>query len=155
MIAALILSRNSIVCDNPAPLTDFNGEAYMGTWYEIQRVPYFPFQVEAATCTEAQYSNIDGTTGIFSIHNSQQSKSFGNRTAATGTGRCPDASGRCYVSFYGPEPATPNYQVISTDYETFAIVYGCQTNYFKPNLWYLARTTAISDTLLAQMQATA
>ena len=53
LAAATAIISNTIVCDNPAPLTDFNGFAYMGTWFEIQRVPYFPFQVASATCTEA------------------------------------------------------------------------------------------------------
>ena len=43
--ASLLISNvaNTLVCDSPAPLTDFNGAAYMGTWYEIERVPYLPF----------------------------------------------------------------------------------------------------------------
>jgi hypothetical protein len=76
-------------------------------------------------------------------------------TNSTGKGYAPDANGLIYVSFYGPQPANPNYQVISTDYETFAIVYGCEPGYPKPNLWYLSRTPTISNALLAQMQATA
>ena len=89
------------------------------------------------------------------MHNSSQNSSFGRRTASTGKGYAPDANGLIYVSFYGPQPANPNYQVISTDYETFAIVYGCEPGYPKPNLWYLSRTPTISNALLAQMQATA
>ena len=52
MLAAAENLANTIVCDNPALLNDFNGVAYMGTWFEIQRVPYF-FQPATATCTEA------------------------------------------------------------------------------------------------------
>jgi lipocalin len=28
------------VCDHPPPLTDFDGAAYMGTWYEQTHVKY-------------------------------------------------------------------------------------------------------------------
>ena len=55
------IATNS-VCDTPPKLTDFNAEAYMGTWYEISRVPWFPAQPKSDTCTEAIYSNLDTTT---------------------------------------------------------------------------------------------
>ena len=35
LAAAASIIANTIVCDNPAPLTNFNGFAYMGTWFEI------------------------------------------------------------------------------------------------------------------------
>ena len=36
--ALLALSTQNGVCDDPAPLTDFDGARYMGTWYEIDHV---------------------------------------------------------------------------------------------------------------------
>ena len=64
----------------------------MGTWFEIERVPYL-FQPASATCTEAQYSDLDATTGEFVVYNTSQGRNFGSRIGSTGTGRCPDASG--------------------------------------------------------------
>ena len=75
---------NSTVCDNPAPLTDFNAQAYMGTWYEINRVPWEPFQPKTETCVQAQYSNLNTSTGTFTVTNSSQNKSFDPRVTFTG-----------------------------------------------------------------------
>ena len=36
-------STGNKICDHPAALTDFNGVAYMGTWYEIAHVSGQPF----------------------------------------------------------------------------------------------------------------
>ena len=127
----------------------------MGTWFEIARVPYLPFQPKSATCTEAQYSDLDASTGYFTVFNSQQSATFGARNSATGTGQCPSADGWCYVHFGGPAPTIPNYQVVSTDYTTYAVVYGCTPAQFHPNLWYLSRTPTVSAAFIPEMNAIA
>ena len=82
----------------------------MGTWYEIDHVKNQPFQPDDWTCTQAQYSDLNLTTGQFSVYNSSQAKNFiGPRFGVHGTGTCPDATGQCYVSFFGQEVTQPNY----------------------------------------------
>ena len=127
----------------------------MGTWYEISRVPYLPFQPKSDTCTEAQYSNLNATTGAFTVYNTAQDATFGARQGSTGSGSCPSANGWCFVHFGGPAPTKPNYQVISTDYTTYAVVYGCTSVQFKPNLWYLSRTPTVSSTFIPHMNSIA
>ena len=112
---ATAFSANT-VCESPPPLTNFNGASYMGTWYEISRVPYLPFQPASATCTEAQYSNLNASTGSFTVYNTAQSSTYSSRHGSTGSGSCPNSNGWCYVHFGGPQPTKPNYQVVSTDY---------------------------------------
>ena len=52
--------------------------------------------------------------------------------------------GSCYVSFFGtPYPANPNYNIISTDYDNYSIVYSCNSD--KAYLWFLTRTPTISQ----------
>ena len=120
----------------------------MGTWYEIDRVPYEPWQPAGKTCTEAQYFNLDPSTGYFDVKNSDQSSTFGTRTYANGTGYAPDGNGWVYVHFGGPQPTQPNYKVISTDYTSYAVVYGCIPEQLHPNLWCLSRTPAVSSSFI-------
>lgn len=138
-------------CDTPAPLTNFNGAAYMGTWYEQQHVKNQFFQADDSTCTEATYSGLTAD-GHFKVHNTSQDANFGPRTGITGEGYCPDASGQCFVTFY-VEPTHTNYQVIDTDYKTYSVVYACGP--FKSFLWFLSREPTISDTLYNKMLSSA
>ena len=69
----------------------------------------------------------------------------------TGTGSCPDATGQCYVKFFGPSPKAPNYNVIETDYTSYSVVYFCGR--FKTYVWLLAREENVSDELYSYMQS--
>ena len=97
----------NFTCDNPAALTNFNGAAYMGVWYEQTHVKGQFFEPDNATCVQAQYSGLK-TDGHFVVYNSMQDVAFGARTGITGTGYCPDATGRCFVSFYGNDEEEEN-----------------------------------------------
>ena len=133
------------VCDYPTPLTDFDGAAYMGTWYEQDHVMHQFFQPDTNGCVQAQYGNLQ-SDGHFTVYNTMQTADFGPRTGIEGTGYCPDASGHCYVHFYGNEdPKRPNYQVVDTDYTSYSIVYACGS--LKEFLWLLTREPVVSEEL--------
>ena len=121
--AALSSHISNAVCDSPTPIADFDPARYMGTWFEIDRVPYLPFQPASATCTEAQYYDL--ANGQFTVLNSEQDKYFDARKYANGTGTASSTPGWFFVQFGGPKTAVPNYQVVSTDYDSYSIVYGC------------------------------
>ena len=72
------------------------------------------------------YSNLSAD-GSFSVSNTNQSaRGSQRRFGVSGDGSCPDASGECYVAFFGADyPDSPNYNVVSTDYDTYSIVYDC------------------------------
>ena len=139
-------------CDQPAALKNFDGAAYMGTWYEQQHVMGQFFQPDDSTCVQAQYTNLQAD-GHFTVSNTLQDVNFGARTGVVGTGYCPDATGHCFVKFYGPMPKNSNYKVVDTDYKTYSIVYSCGIT--KSFLWLLTREPVVSDTLYNQMVATA
>jgi lipocalin len=145
----------NFTCDNPAALTNFNGAKYMGTWYEQSHIKGQFFEPDDATCVEAIYSNLK-SDGHFVVNNTEQDAKFGPRTGITGTGYCPDATGRCYVKF-GPQleeaNVRPNYNVIDTDYTSYAVVYACGA--LHNFLWLLSREPVISDTLYNKMYASA
>ncbi len=79
-------------CDAPAALTNFNGAAYMGVWYEQQHVRGQFFQADDSTCVQAEYSELTAD-GHFKVHNTLQDANFDARTGIVGEGYCPDASG--------------------------------------------------------------
>ena len=123
-------------CDSPPLMTDFNVEAYAGTWYNQWHKTGQTFAPDDATCTQAIYSDLQDD-GSFTVGNSYQDKDFGEREYATGWGSCPDESGQCYVQFWYIPPFSPNYIVLATDYESFSIVYSC--DWKSSSLWILTR----------------
>ena len=120
-------SANS-VCDTVAKMTNFDGAAYMGVWYEQDHVVNQGFQLDSWTCTQAHYSGLQAD-GHFTVRNtSEAALSFGKPFGVTGTGYCPDLSGQCYVSFFGQKTTAPNYLVVDTDYTNYSLVYQCDPN---------------------------
>ena len=74
-------------------------------------------------CTAANYSDLNLDDSTFAIHNSAE-ENFGDRHGVFGTGRV-TGNGQVIVNFYGPEPTEPNYLVMDTDYDTYALIYSC------------------------------
>lgn len=114
----------------------------MGTWYEIDHVKHQAFQSDSWVCTQAQYTNLK-EDGTFDIYNSSQGKRFGKRFGVKGDGHCPDATGHCYVGFFGQDVDEPNYLVVDTDYTTYSVVYACDFGF--TYLWFLSRTPTVDD----------
>jgi lipocalin len=125
------------VCDVPAPLTDFDGSRYMGTWYEAVHTLGMPFQNDSQTCITAQYRDLTDE-GHFKVYNSGQPADLGSRSGIHGRVKCPDETGGCYVIFFTPYTDDPNYIVIDTDYESYSLVYSCHSAEY-PVLWVLTR----------------
>ena len=143
-IAATMHSAANVVCDTVTPMTNFNGAAYMGVWYEQDHVKNQGFQLDSWTCTQAVYSNLQ-PTGTFTVRNTSQNQFFSPRFGVTGTGNCPDASGQCFVNFFGQKTPYPNYVVLETDYTSYSVVYSCDPK--KAYLWFITRQAVISDAL--------
>ena len=127
-------------CDQPANLANFNGTAYMGTWYEQNHVKGQFFEPDDSVCVEAVYSGLQAD-GHFTVSNTLQDAQFDKRTGVVGSGYCPDATGHCFVHFGGPQPKKSNYKVIETDYKTYSIVYSC--GLVSAKLWLLTRQPVV------------
>uniref|UniRef100_A0A8D3A4D4 Apolipoprotein D n=1 Tax=Scophthalmus maximus TaxID=52904 RepID=A0A8D3A4D4_SCOMX len=111
-------------CPQPPVQEDFNVTKYMGTWYEIEKLPAL---FERGKCNQATYSLLaDGTInsidGIAKVKDPSQPAILG-------------------VSFFKGFPDGP-YWVLSTDYQSYALVYSCN-DYFGlfhvDYAWILAR----------------
>ena len=81
-------------------MTNFDGAAYMGVWYEQDHVKNQGYQLDSWTCTQANYSNLIAD-GHFTVRNTSETINFSAPFGVTGTGYCPDLSGQCFVSFFG------------------------------------------------------
>merc|ERR1712127_12905 len=137
-------------CDKSyKPMATFDVNQYAGTWYEIVRDKYTPFEIFAG-CTIAEYTvnDDDAVTVYNSAHRFGFGWGGGKATAVVAdTG---DAS--LIVDFSGKVPSpsdTPNYTVLDTDYETYTVVHSCSEvmgglasyDFF----WILARENTLDD----------
>ena len=154
-VAALALTASAAPklggCDKSyQPMATFDIEKYAGTWYEIVRDKYTPFEILAG-CTMAEYTiNDDGTLGVYNTsHRFGFGWTGGRATAVVAdTG---DAS--LIVDFTGKVPSpsdTPNYTVLDTDYETYTVVHSCSDILGGlaswDAFWILARENTLDDT---------
>lgn len=114
------------------PVTDFDLEAYLGTWYEIARLDH-RFE-RGLDCVTAEYQRRDD--GQVDVVN--RGYNFAKEEWSSAEGRARFAGsikeGRLEVSFFGPFYASYNVLALDVDY-THALVSGPNTS----TLWLLAR----------------
>lgn len=124
---------SNLVCDTPAPMTNFDVKKMGGTWFEQQHTK--SLNEKAMSCATAQYYKAvqdptDPTLTDYTIYNSFQTEVFGHWTPRAGinaAGKC-GADGYCYISYFGKKVPTPNLTIVETDYTTFSIEYSCDVD---------------------------
>uniref|UniRef100_A0A671XWS9 Apolipoprotein D n=1 Tax=Sparus aurata TaxID=8175 RepID=A0A671XWS9_SPAAU len=126
-------------CPRPSVQEDFNVTKYMGTWYEIEKLPAV---FERGKCNQATYisnrpqsnGKINSIEGVAKVKNSSQPAILD-------------------VSFFKGVPDAP-YWVLSTDYHSYSLVYSC-SNYFGlfhiDFAWILARTRVLSEQVISEL----
>lgn len=123
---------------------NFDPTRYLGKWYEIARSLYMPF--ELGTDNEANYAlNPNGTIAVRNVEwrNDHWSEALAVATIVD--------NARLTVDFFLGPPG--DYQVLQTDYVTYAIVYSAagQVGPFKIQFgWILSRQTTLSEELINQ-----
>ena len=135
-------------CDQPAALTNFSAEAYMGDWFGVQHTAGLTFIKDSDVCVQAQYSDLR-EDGYFWMRNSAQPEDFGTRYGPVNYAYCPDESGQCFIRHQYRPTTKPNYSVLDTDYTSYSIVYKCAAK--KMEVFLLAREPVISNELYDQM----
>ena len=133
----------------PDPVGNFEPERYAGSWYEIKRDKDLWYE-NNQDCVTATYTYEPAWYKIYPINvdnKSTQSDDPTNVSSSDGRSRARcDGDGNCHVKFwYYPEG---NYQVLDTDYDTYALVYGCDTWFglvWTNQAWILSRTQTLTD----------
>ena len=102
---------------------NFDSARYMGTWFEQLRDKNIKFQ--DGDCTVAKYNlNADKTV---LVRNSGYNIDTKNFSAIAGKARFDGAFG--HLKFFPLQPEG-QYQVVATDYTSFAVVFSCTDFYF-------------------------
>ncbi|KAL8575376.1 hypothetical protein ACOMHN_048669 [Nucella lapillus] len=118
-------------CSKPPVKQDFDVTRYLGKWWEYKRFPA-PFEI-ASTCGFANYTliAIRSRSSTPAYKRSTCDLFFKYRKPIVAVGEAvvvdPAKPGELQVSF-GNMPAgdgKPNYFVVDTDYENFAVVFSC------------------------------
>jgi len=151
-LAALSADGQSLhlgACPKPSVQEDFNVTKYMGTWYEIEKLPA---AFERGKCIQATYSLL--TDGTVKVRNAEL-LSNGKISSIEGVAKVKDPSQPAIlgVGFFKGVPDGP-YWVLSTDYQSYALVYSCSDYlgvFHIDFAWILARTRALTDAVISQL----
>ena len=142
-LAAILLSGCLGAPDGVTPVANFDGDRYLGRWYEIARLDH-SFE-RGLSNVSAQYSRRDD--GAIRVLNRGFDVEEGEWDDAEGVARFveDDSVGYLKVSFFGPFYGS--YVVFELDehYE-YAFVSGPNRGY----LWLLARETGVSPQVRAK-----
>lgn len=124
--------------DGAVPVSPFDGDKYLGKWYEIARLD-FKFEKDLNNTTAEYSQNDDGTIKVdnrgYNTKKKEWTQSIGKAKFIKG-----DNVAKLKVSFFGPFYAGYNVIAIDSDY-TYALVAGENLKY----LWILSRETTIPE----------
>ncbi|WP_342631506.1 lipocalin family protein [Marinobacter alkaliphilus] len=130
------------------PVTGFDQDRYLGTWYEIARLDH-SFERGLSQVTAEYTLNDDGSIKVI---NRGYNAEKGEWKEAQGRAKFVGDSdvGHLKVSFFGPFYASYVVFELDDDYST-AYITGYNRNY----LWLMSRTPEVSDEVLEAFRARA
>ncbi|MCG7544046.1 lipocalin family protein [Pseudoalteromonas sp. MM17-2] len=139
ILLTVVLTACTSVPDKVSPVSPFNLERYMGTWYEIARMPH-PFEEGLSRVTATYSQNDDGSVKVinrgFNAEEQQWSQAEGKAKFVGDTN-----TGHLKVSFFGPFYSS--YVVFGLDQKNYQYAYvsGYNTDY----AWLLAREKEVDE----------
>ncbi|WP_227546077.1 lipocalin family protein [Marinobacter fonticola] len=145
----LLLAACTGLPDRVEPVTGFEPQRYLGTWYEIARLPH-PFE-EGLSYVQATYTaNEDGTIDVL---NQGFNAASGEWEQANGVAKFVGERrvGHLKVSFFGPFYAS--YVVMALDKADYR--YSLVTGPDRDYLWLLSRTPEMAAPVRKQLVAKA
>lgn len=164
-IALIFLIVNSIKCFEFSPFTkcpkvnaikDFNLKNYMGVWYETMRLPVI-FE-KNVKCNQAEYKIIDNTT--IQVNNSGFNVKLNKYHSTIGKGVIinPDEKSKLLVKFtmgiFDWFKTSGEYNVIDTDYVSYALVYSCKIRLGlikNEYAWILSRKRVLDSSITSNL----
>lgn len=137
-IVPVILYSRPTAPKGARPVSPFEAERYLGTWYEIARLDFF-FERNLDNVTAHYSSNDDGSIKVvnrgFDRKHNKWKESIGKAKFD-----CSPGEGKLKVSFFGPIYAGYNVIALDEDYQ-YALVAGRNLDY----LWILSREKTIPE----------
>ncbi|XP_045105239.1 apolipoprotein D-like [Portunus trituberculatus] len=135
---------------------NFNLHRYLGRWYEIERF-FAPFQT--GDCVTADYGLLPN--GSVSVINTEVVEGELNSVTGFATLGPNPSEGRLVVAFPFSSGGSfsadgePNYTVVATDYDNYALVYSCSSfgagNKFELS-WILSRTPGLPQQFVYELK---
>ncbi|KAK7944716.1 hypothetical protein WMY93_000444 [Mugilogobius chulae] len=137
-------------CPQPAVQKDFDAARYLGTWFDITKLP---MSFQKGQCSTATYTlQSPGVVGVFN----RELLADGTINTITGTATAEDPSepAKLSVSFFENSPPAP-YWVLDTDYESYTLVYSCTDLgiLHADFAWIMSREPTMSPYTLARLVA--
>jgi apolipoprotein D and lipocalin family protein len=125
------------------PVENFKINEYLGTWYEIVRLPHkFEEGMEAISATYSMRE--DGGVKVLNKGYKTKEKEWSEAEGKAYFVQSPD-KGFLKVSFFGPFYGS--YIVMDTNYKTYTMISGPDLSYF----WILSRTPTLDEKILKRL----
>ena len=125
------------------PVTGFDQNRYLGTWYEIARLDH-SFEHGLSEVSATYDVNPDGSISVLNRGFDQEESEWREAEGVARFVQSPDIA-HLKVSFFGPFYGSYVVFELGEDYD-YAFVSGFNRSY----LWFLARTPQVSEALGAQ-----
>lgn len=125
---------------NNAPVTEFDLNRYLGSWYELARFDH-SFERDLTACTANYALRSDGMIKVIN-----SGLKDGETKVSEGKAKTTGTIGLLRVSFFGPFYSDYRVLMLSADY-TYALVGSSSDKY----LWILSRTPELPDADLQLM----
>ncbi|XP_047512727.1 uncharacterized protein LOC125054729 isoform X2 [Pieris napi] len=153
-------SQTSVIfsgrCDTTiTAVPNFNLTAFQGVWHEIQA---YPSEMMTGECLSQEYSQRSGSSLNVVQRNVRLETLFERTGVVTQTSN--DNSGKLLITVQGGLGATIPFWVLSTDYNDYALAYGCVdliNNERQVYSWKLSRSqqlSAAANTQINNVKAT-
>jgi len=165
LMVVIQVSKAQVISEGPCPsfqvVQNFDVQRYLGKWHGYSKYPQRRFARNS--CSTVFYSDgtVPGGLPTVNVVNRGFSNETGVYSRAVGTAVAPNPAvpAALIVSFRRqtfPVSTSPNYNVIGTDYDNFALVYGCRPqsgNTKQESLFVLTRVRQPSQEVVDQAMA--